>query len=80
MNYYFVLIVLIELIQFCSCEVKSLKRQKVLSRNKRFLAFPEGSVIVVSNLLGRTFVILLLESHNNILECGLSKAAFASKR
>jgi hypothetical protein len=68
MNYYFVLIVLIELIQFCSCEMKSLKRQKVISRKKRYLAFPEGSSIVVSNLLGRTFVMLLLEWYCNIIE------------
>jgi len=48
MNFYFVLILLIELIQFCTCEVKSLKRKKVLYRKKRYLAFPEGSSIVVN--------------------------------
>ena len=71
MNYYFVLILLIELIQFCSCEVKSLKRQKVLSRKKRYLAFPDGSSVVVNYLIKPNVGILLLKLHFNIFEGGL---------
>jgi len=49
MNYYFVLILLTELIQFSKCEVKSLKGQNFASRKKRYLAFREGSIIQVKN-------------------------------
>ena len=49
MNCYFVLILLIELIHFSRCEVKSNEKQRVLSRKRRYLSFPEGSSIVVSN-------------------------------
>jgi len=79
MNYYFVLILLIELIQFCSCEVKSLKRRNVLSRKKRFLAFPAGSVIVVKYLIRRKVRILLIKLHFNVFEGGLCTARIANK-
>ena len=65
MKYYFILVLLIELIQFCSCEAKFLKRQKVLTRKKRYLSFPEGSSIVVSNSGDQTLA-LKLERQNNI--------------
>jgi hypothetical protein len=50
MKHYIILMVLIEFIQFCCCEVKPIKRQKIHSRKKRYLSFPDGSSIVVSVL------------------------------
>jgi len=55
MKRYLVLMLLIQLIQICCCEVKPLRKQKTLSRKKRYLSFPNGSSAVVSVLLSHVF-------------------------
>jgi len=45
------LLLLTELILFCVCDFKSSTRKRTLSRRRRYLQFPEGSVAVVSWLM-----------------------------
>ncbi|XP_033610440.1 uncharacterized protein LOC117282930 [Cryptotermes secundus] len=48
--------IIIYLNQLCSCEVKSAKNQKVLSRKKRYLSFPEGSSAVLNLSFANSYI------------------------
>lgn len=56
MKQFIILMMLLYLNQLCSCEVKSLKSQKVLSRKKRYLSFPEGSSCVLNLSFANSYI------------------------
>ena len=50
------LLLLTEIISFCGCDFTYLHREQTLSRKRRYLHFPEGSVAVVRNFVkSRTY-------------------------
>jgi hypothetical protein len=51
MQEFFALLLLTELMSFCGCEFQHLNTEVTLSRKKRYLQFPEGSVVVVRNFI-----------------------------
>jgi hypothetical protein len=51
MQGFFALLLLMELIYYCGCDFEHIKRDVTLSRKRRFLNFPEGSVAVVRDII-----------------------------
>jgi len=51
MQEFFALLLLTELISFCGCDFQNLNTDVTLSRKRRYLQFPEGSVAVVRNFI-----------------------------
>jgi hypothetical protein len=51
MQGFFALLLLMELIFFCGCDFEHINREVTLSRKRRYLYFPDGSVAVVRNII-----------------------------